>query len=47
MVTAVPTTSMVAAVPARSFTKAVPAVTAQYDKSNRLYTGIFGGGFGC
>lgn len=47
MVTAVPTTSMVAAVPARSFTKQVPAVTSQYDKSNRLYTGIFGGGFGC
>jgi hypothetical protein len=35
-----------APVPARSFTKAVPHITDNFDNPDRLYTGIFGGGFG-
>lgn len=36
-----------APVPARSFTKQVPQFGDQFDASDRLYTGIFGGGYGC
>lgn len=38
---------MLAPVPPRSFTKPVPEFSAAFDKSDRLYTGIFNGGFGC
>jgi hypothetical protein len=47
MIQAVPTTAMVAAVPGRSFTSEVQPASAQYDKQDRLATGIFAGGFGC
>jgi hypothetical protein len=36
-----------APVPARSFTKPVPDFTDKFDAQNRVYTGIFSGGFGC
>lgn len=47
LVSPIPSQSMVAAVPARSFTKQIPGVTQGFDKGDHLYTGIFGGGFGC
>jgi hypothetical protein len=34
-----------APVPARSFTKPVPELGSGFDKPDRLYTGIFGGGY--
>lgn len=33
------------AIPARSFQKPVPAFNADFDNPDRLYTGIFGGGY--
>lgn len=41
----VPHKSYQAPVPARSFTKPVPAFGSGFDKPDKLYTGIFGGGF--
>lgn len=45
MLRQVPTRPMLAAVPQRSFTRDVPEAGSNYDNSNRLYGGVFAGGF--
>jgi hypothetical protein len=45
MLAPVPRKRYTAPVPARSFTKPVPQIGDGFDKPNKLYTGIFGGGF--
>ncbi len=47
MLKPIPSRQMLAPIPARSFTKQIPQAGAGYDKASVLYTGIFGGGFGC
>jgi hypothetical protein len=44
---AIPARAFAAPVPDRSFVKAVPPATAKYDSAKKVYTGIFGGGYGC
>jgi hypothetical protein len=43
----IPHRKYTAPVPARSFTKPVPAFGKGFDKPDRLYTGIFNGGWNC
>lgn len=43
----IPHRNYTAPVPARSFTKPVPAFGQGFDKPDKLYTGIFNGGWNC
>lgn len=42
----IPSQSFSRAIPARSFTRQIPAATGQFDNPDKLYVGIFSGGFG-
>ena len=45
MMRPIPSRPMFEAIPSRSFTKEIPRAGEGYDKADRLYGGIFGGGF--
>ena len=45
MMKQIPSRPMFEAIPSRSFTKQIPDAGSDFDQSDRLYGGIFGGGF--